>query len=266
MCPAGMFGSVVVCRTRTDFVLPPRGVGSALTHMLPDHADQSLYVAHCPGHLPLVKLVCKNDKNSLTHQNTVLQYICVAKWHFGGVRCISMKNLLIYGTTKSFTPGLLEQARLATLRAYRLVAKEWQIIVSDRHGLDAEVARICGLWSIPLHVCGLNARPRNGVSMRYYERVMACPIGTTAENLLNRYMMNMADNVVVIGETVDCCAMRLWARLNLKLVTPTLSTWRLYDETSAGVRITPTADTATNPKVIIPLDQRRTTQTALIVQ
>ena len=172
-----------------------------------------------------------------------------------------MKNLLIYGTSKHLNASLLEQTRLATLRAYRLVAKEWQIVVSDRHGLDAEVARICALWSIPLHVCGLNARPRNGVSMRYYERVLACPVGTTADNLLNRYMMALADTVVVIGDSVDCCAMRLWARLNGKLATPTLSSWRLYDDSSAAAR----KDTAVVPKVIIPLDLRKTTQTAEIV-
>ena len=123
------------------------------------------------------------------------------------------KNLLIYGTTKEFTPAHLDQARAAALRAYRLVAANWQIVVSDRYGLDAAVARTCALWGIPLTVCGLNARPRNGVSLRCYERVWACPLGIPAENLLNRYLMALADSVVVIGDTPDCKAMRLWARL-----------------------------------------------------
>jgi hypothetical protein len=165
----------------------------------------------------------------------------------------TMKNLLIYGTAKYSTPALLEQARLAALRAYRLVAKDWQVIVSDRHGIDAEVTRICSTWNIPVKVYGFHARPRNGVSGRLYERLLACPVGTTVDNLLNRYLMQLADTAVVIGETPDCSAMRLWARLNGKLSTPAVSTWRLQDTASTAV-------------ILRPLDVRRTTQTMRVVQ
>lgn len=157
-----------------------------------------------------------------------------------------MQNLLIYGTAQDFTP-LLDHARAAALRAYRLVANNWQVIVSDRHGLDAEVARTCCLWDIPLKVCGLAVRPRNGASLRHYERVLACPVYTTAENLLNRYLMNMAQRVVVLGDSPDCQAMRLWARLNRKLCETTQR------------------DTVVRPLVITPLARWSATQKSLIV-
>lgn len=181
-----------------------------------------------------------------------------------------MRNLLIYGTAQDFTP-LLPNARAAVLGAAGSLTHHCRVIVSDRHGLDAEVARTCALWGIPFTVYGTAARPRNGVSLRHYQRLHICPLRTSLDNLLNRHLMQLAHTVVVIGDSPDCKAMQLWARLCGKPPPLTFAEKErvhtaLYERVRATARTTPTLDIPIVPRVIMPLDPQTAAQKFLTVQ
>ena len=146
-----------------------------------------------------------------------------------------MKYTLVYGTSEH-TVELLEAARLAALKAFSLVAQNVGIIVLDRYGIEAEVMRTCQTWSIPLLVIGTTTRPRSGVSMRNYERaVLSVAAHQDREAQLRRYAITKASGIVILGNTADCRAMRVYAAAIHK-------TARHTPAPSSGVPVAPDTD------------------------
>ncbi len=117
---------------------------------------------------------------------------------------------MIYGTKEITTPALLDQARLTVTRLHLL--QGWNVLIHDKHGLDAEVARLCREWHIPHTVFGSTVRPRNAASLKGYERVLA-GAGQSRDNAVIHYMLNRCSRVIVIGESADCLAVRTFARV-----------------------------------------------------
>lgn len=136
-----------------------------------------------------------------------------------------MKYTLVYGTAEH-TSELLEAARVAALKAFGLVAQNVGILVLDRYGIESEVMRTCQTWSIPLLVIGTTVRPRSGVSMKHYERaILSIAEHQDQEAQLRRYVIAKASGVVILGNTPDCRAMRVYASVIHKKArhAPTLS-------------------------------------------
>lgn len=123
-----------------------------------------------------------------------------------------MKYVLIYGANEG-VPALLESARCAVMKAHPLILGNNGIIVLDRYGIEQEVMNTCQQYDIPLVVIGTTTRPRSSVSMKYYERaILTVEAHQKREAQLRRYAVSKASNVVVLGNTSDCKAMRLYAR------------------------------------------------------
>lgn len=123
-----------------------------------------------------------------------------------------IKYTFVYGTSEH-TPALLESARLAALKAFSLVAANVGIVVLDRYGIEQEVMKTCETWSIPLLVIGTSARPRSGISMKHYERaILTLQEHQDREAQLRRYALAKASGVVILGDSPDCRAMRVYAR------------------------------------------------------
>lgn len=123
---------------------------------------------------------------------------------------MSIKYTFIYGSAEH-SQELLEAARLAALKAFSLVATNAGILVLDRYGIEQEVMKTCEAWSIPLLVIGTSARPRSGITMKRYERaILTMQDYQNREAQLRRYAMMKASGVVIIGDTPDCRAMRVY--------------------------------------------------------
>lgn len=114
-----------------------------------------------------------------------------------------MRNILILGSTTP-TYALLVAAQAAALNALPVASGgQWRVIVPDGYGTDAEVARICQIWEIPLLVGGAGVRPANDTPLRFYERVIC-----TTRNPVERrkavlaYLRGIAHEIVELtGET-----------------------------------------------------------------
>lgn len=96
--------------------------------------------------------------------------------------------------------AMLRSARMATLRAYRMFAQEWRVVVGDGHGIDAEIARTCITWGIPLLVCGTAAAPCNGTPRRFYQRVIATGTHAAKAEARNQYLIALADRVIYFNQ------------------------------------------------------------------
>lgn len=123
-----------------------------------------------------------------------------------------IKYTFVYGTSEH-TPALLESARMASLKAFCLVAANVGLLVLDRYGIEQEVMKTCQIWDIPLLVIGTTARPRSGVSMRHYERaILTLQEHQDREAQLRRYALIKASGLVILGDSPDCRAMRFYAQ------------------------------------------------------
>lgn len=123
-----------------------------------------------------------------------------------------MKFVFIYGSNEG-VPALLEPAKCAVMKAHPLRSSNHGIVVLDRYGVEQEVMNVCQQYSIPLVVIGTTTRPRSSISMRYYERaILTVEAYQNREAQLRRYAVSKANTVVVLGDTPDCQAMRLYAR------------------------------------------------------
>lgn len=126
---------------------------------------------------------------------------------------MTIKYTLVYGTAHH-TPDLLEAARMAALKAFSLVVSNWGMLVLDRYGIEAEVMKTCSAFKIPLLVIGTNARPRSGVSMKHYERaILPLQAHQDKEAQVMRYAVNKASGMIILGDSADCHALRVYARL-----------------------------------------------------
>ncbi len=121
-----------------------------------------------------------------------------------------MQTLCIISQIKIPTLTHLERARSCAFHAFRLIAKDWRIVVADQHGIDAEVMKTCITWEIPLLVCGTAARPTNGAPMKHYQRVVT-GAATLIEKLVarDRFMAQLATEIVYFGPDVHPTALRL---------------------------------------------------------
>lgn len=127
----------------------------------------------------------------------------------------NMKWIFIYATTKAYySEDLQMQARSAAMNAHRLVSSYRGVIVLDRIGIESQVMQTCQTFDIPLLVIGKTARPASAVSTKVYERAIL-PKGTPQFVLgkLAYYAMQQADEAVILGDTPDCHAMRMYAKL-----------------------------------------------------
>lgn len=125
-----------------------------------------------------------------------------------------MFNILITGPVES-TPTLLDQTRQAVLCALPVASGgKWRVIVPDGYGIEAEAAKTCIAWGIPLLVVGAGVRPANDMPMKFYERVV-CTSRNHVERrkLVMDYLRGMADEVVEVKETTSID--RHYARLRV---------------------------------------------------
>jgi len=153
---------------------------------------------------------------------------------------MNIKWILIYGGSDNI-PLHLEAARVAVLKTLPLVATQCGIMVLDRLGIEAEAMRTCVTWGLKLLVVGTNARPASAISRKYYERAVL-PKGTAQETKarLTRYALRKASGVVIIGDSPDCQALRMYAALlrkTAKHVPAPLDTTRLVAPDSDWLRI-----------------------------
>lgn len=134
---------------------------------------------------------------------------------------MTLKYTFVYGTHEH-TPALLESARLAALKGFSMAAANIGLIVLDRYGIEQEVMKTCQTWRIPLLVVGTSARPRSGVPMRFYERaILTVEAHQDREAQLRRYVLMKANGVVILGDTPDCRAMRVYAQAIKKVARHT---------------------------------------------
>lgn len=110
-----------------------------------------------------------------------------------------MKTVLICGS-RIASLNMLHFARMAAMKAYHLFTSEWQVIVGDAQGVDAEVVNTCQTWSIPYTCMGISLAPRNGAALRHYQRVVTTG-STMAERYAerDRFMVRSAHCVVCIS-------------------------------------------------------------------
>lgn len=126
----------------------------------------------------------------------------------------AMHTLCIVSRINTPTEDDLARARLEALSCYRMVVKNWRVVVGDGHGIDAEITRTCITWGIPLLVCGTSAAPRNGVSRRFYERVIATGTQAAKAEAREQYLLGLADRVVYFQEGIRFeQAVDVWANL-----------------------------------------------------
>lgn len=107
-----------------------------------------------------------------------------------------MKHLLIYGSP-AHTPTMLEEARLTALLCFRMFVSNWGVVTGDGHGIEAEVARTCQAWDIPLLVVGTGVRPTNGVSMKLYQHLFTA----SGKLVRNHYLVDQAQRIIAITNT-----------------------------------------------------------------
>jgi len=117
-----------------------------------------------------------------------------------------MMNILVLGIDCP-TDEMISLARNAALHAMPIpCGGSCRIITGDGYGIEAEVARVCIYWRIPLLIVGTALKPSNGAVVRgafdqRYERVI-----TTTRSVAqrreerNRYLLNLAHYVVFLGQ------------------------------------------------------------------
>lgn len=115
-----------------------------------------------------------------------------------------MRNILITGPVEA-TPALLDHARQAALAALPVASGgQWRIIVADGYGIEAEAAKTCITWGIPLLIAGAGVRPANDMPMRFYQRVF-CTSRQRDERrgVVMAFLRGLADEVVEVRESIN---------------------------------------------------------------
>lgn len=106
-------------------------------------------------------------------------------------------------------------------RVQFVVAQSWwkhqQIVTTDEHGINAEIARQCMLQGVHCTIVGTSARPKNGAPGIYVRVIVEKGIAR-AEMKARRdtFALKLADRVITLGVQV---VTEKW-KLDLQELTP----------------------------------------------
>lgn len=136
------------------------------------------------------------------------------------------KWILIFATQertdqaeKNYFTQLTTEAWAVAQNTMPIAACNTGILLLDRHGIETELMIRAQQHKLPLLVVGSSARPATGISTRFYERcIIVKGSRWEMQSRLHHYAVRKAQQVVVIGDTPDCRAMRVYAGLLKKPV------------------------------------------------